>query len=310
MNSDERRSGIYEDEINLGKYFQVLWKRKVVILFVTLFCAFFAGVISFILPKSYQSELLIKIGSVGSIGDVGGMGNVGDVKSFANMSATLIENEAMVIELIKSKSFLTTVIGKYLEKWGKDIDPKELNVKATFEKDIRGGRGPQLIRIQAEGKSPQQAVEVVNAIASEVISRHKEKFEKAVSILKKMEEDLNIQIAASEKQVEELKKIILSVGGGPKMDVPAVILLRANLNDRENWLTVLTQRVANLRLASSALHTENTKVTDPPVIPAKPVKPRKAINVAIGAFIGLMLSIFWALGAESLDSKKAKQKET
>jgi uncharacterized protein involved in exopolysaccharide biosynthesis len=309
MNTDERYSKIYEDEIDLSKYLQVIWKRRVVILFVTLFCAVFAGAISLILPKSYQSELLIKIGSVGNIGDVGSIGNVGNVGNVGNMSTTLIENEIMVIELIKSKSFLTTVINKNPNRWGRLIDPKELNVKATVKKSTALEKHSWMVNIQAEGRSPQQAVEIVNAIANEVILRHKEKFDSAVAILEKMEEDLNIQIGASEKQVEELKKIIMSVGGGPKMDVPAVILLRANLNDRENWLTFLKQRIGNLRLATSALYTENTKVTDPPVIPEKPVKPRKAFNIAIGTVIGLIISIFWAFGVEFLDSWKSKQKK-
>jgi capsular polysaccharide biosynthesis protein len=300
MNTDERYSKIYEDEIDLWKYFQALWKRRVVILFATLFCAVFAGVISFILPKSYQSELLIKIGSVGSIGNAGNVGNV---------FTTHIENEIMIVELINSKSFLTTVINKNLNRWGRLIDPKELKVKATVKKSTSLAQQSWMVKIQAEGRSPQQAVEIVNAIASEVIFRHKEKFDSTVAILKKMEENLNIQIGASEKQIEELKKILMSVRGGQKMDISAVILLRANLSDRENYLTFLKQRVENLKLASSALYTENTKVTDPPVMPEKPVKPKKAINIAMGTVFGLIISIFWAFGVESLDSWRSKQKK-
>jgi LPS O-antigen subunit length determinant protein (WzzB/FepE family) len=74
-------------------------------------------------------------------------------------------------------------------------------------------------------------------------------------------------------------------------------------------LTSLRQRMMDLNLAKSALRTEYTVVTDPPLMPEKPVRPRKAINVAMGAVIGLILSIFWAFGVESLDSWRSKQKK-
>jgi uncharacterized protein involved in exopolysaccharide biosynthesis len=292
MSSDKKDSNIYRDEIDIGKYFQVLWKRKATILIFTLICAVSAGIVSFFLPKTYQSELLLRIGNVGNVGNVG------------NPSSTTIENEAIVVELIKSKSFLFAVFNKYLKKTeGRDIAPKEMNVKATFERDIRGGRSIPLIRIQAEGKTPQETVDFVNAISHEIISRHKKKFDNAVSLLNRMEEDFNSQIVASEKQIEELRRIIANVEKNPKVDAPAVILLLANLNDRENLLTSLKQRLGNLKLAKSPLFTENTSVMDPPVIPEKPIKPRKVFNIAVGTLIGLMLGIFWALGVESLNSK-------
>jgi len=298
MSSTKTNSNIYNDEIDVGKYLQVLWKRRVIILIFTLVCAVSAGILSFLTPKTYQSELLLRIGKIGNVGNVGSIA---------------IENEAMVVELIKSKTFLATVIKKYLkEMQARNIDPKELkelNVKATFEKDIQGIRKTEMVKIQAEANSPQQAAEIVNAIANEVITRHKEKFENAESILMKIEGDLDIQILASEKQIEELKKIISRIERDPKVDAPAVILLRANLNDTENSLTSLKQKQGNLKMARSILYTQNTNVTDPPVIPEKPIKPRKAIYIAIGTLIGLMLGIFWALVVKPLDSHNDKQKE-
>lgn len=100
-----------------------------------------------------------------------------------------------------------------------------------------------------------------------------------------------------------LKKIITKVQENPKVDAPAVILLRAILNDRETLLTSLKQRISIIKLAKSPPRKEYTVVTDPPIIPEKPFKPRKAINIAIGTVIGLIISIFWAFGVESLDLK-------
>ncbi|MDD5450340.1 MAG: Wzz/FepE/Etk N-terminal domain-containing protein [Desulfovibrionales bacterium] len=68
MNTNERLPDIYEDEIDLWAYLEVLWKRKALILSITLLCAISAAGISFLLPKSYCSELILKIGSIGNVG--------------------------------------------------------------------------------------------------------------------------------------------------------------------------------------------------------------------------------------------------
>ena len=305
MNTDERYSKIYEDEIDLSKYLQVIWKRRVSILFGTLLFAIFAGLISFLLPKSYQSEIFLKVGTLGVIGS-----NESEYRSketqyrFKEIVYRNIEDVIVVTELIKSKPFINTAINRDLNKGKMPITLKELNVKATSKKNTR------LIQIQAEGRSPEKAVDIVNAIANEIVLRHKEKVDNTMAIFRKMEEDLNAQMEASEKQIEELKKFVSRVQESLKLDAPAVILLRANMNDKEIMLTSLRQRIMDLDLAKSALRTEYTVVTDPPLMPEQPVKPIKAINIAMGTVIGLIISILGAFGAESLDSWKSKQKET
>jgi len=195
MNTDERYSKTYKDEIDLSKYLHVIWKRRVAILVVTLLCAIFAGVISFLLPKSYQSEIFVKIGTLGVIGS-----NESEYRSketqyrFKEIVYRNIEEVIVVTELINSKPFLNTVINKNLKKGEKPLSPRELNVKATSKKISR------LIKIKAEGRSPKEAVDIINAIANEVVLRHKEKTDSTMAIFKKMEEDLNVQIDVSENR--------------------------------------------------------------------------------------------------------------
>jgi LPS O-antigen subunit length determinant protein (WzzB/FepE family) len=103
------------DEIDLWAYLEVLWKRKVFILSITFLFAISAAVISFLLPKSYRSELILKIGSVGNMGT-------------ESVVSTVIDDVNNVAAHIKSKPFLATVIQK------NGFKPKHLNVKAFVEK--------------------------------------------------------------------------------------------------------------------------------------------------------------------------------
>lgn len=98
MNTNERLPDIYEDEIDLWAYLGGLWKRKVLILSITLLCAISAAVISFLLPRSYRSEIILKIGTVGSIG-TGSMAStsVDDV----NNVAALIESNLSLLQSLK-----------------------------------------------------------------------------------------------------------------------------------------------------------------------------------------------------------------
>lgn len=102
MNTNERLPDIYEDEIDLWAYLEVLWKRKVLILSITFFCAILAVIISFLVPKSYRSEIILRVGSIGTMGT-------------GSMVSTVIDDVNNVAALIKSKPFQTTVIQKNIK---------------------------------------------------------------------------------------------------------------------------------------------------------------------------------------------------
>jgi len=253
-----------------------LWKRKALILSITFLFAISAAVISFLLPKSYRSELILKIGSVGTVGGIDDVNNVA--------------------AHIKSKPFLATVIQK------NGFNPKHLNVNAFVEKNTL------LINVQAEAESPEQAVAILNAVAGEVVERHKVKFDEAMRIARDIEADLNVQIAASEAEIRALKEGLAKIQRNPKVDAPAVILLTASLNDRGNNLGTLKQRLGEVWLANSPLRSENTRVVDPAILPEGPARPKKFLIVSLATFSGFMIGVFGAFIQESFARRKKANK--
>jgi len=53
----------YADEINLGSFLAVLWKRRKLIIFGTLVSTLLAIGISFILPRVYRGEGFFQLGN-------------------------------------------------------------------------------------------------------------------------------------------------------------------------------------------------------------------------------------------------------
>lgn len=208
------------------------------------------------------------------------------------MASTSVDDVNNVAAHIKSKPFLATVIQK------NGFKPKHLNVKASVEKNTF------LINVQAEAESPEQAVAIVNAVANEVVERHKVKFDEAMRIAKDMEADLKVQIAVLEAEIKDLKEGLAKIQRNPKVDVPAVILLTANLNDRGNNLGALKQRLGEVRLANSPLRSENTMVVDPAILPEGPARPKKFLIVSLATFSGFMIGVFGAFIQESFTRRK------
>ena len=61
MNTQNKEHSAYEDEINLMDYFQVIRKRKWLIILGTLICMIVAAIISLLMPKIYRGEAIFKI---------------------------------------------------------------------------------------------------------------------------------------------------------------------------------------------------------------------------------------------------------
>lgn len=294
MSTDERLPNVQEDEIELWPYLEALWKRKVFVLSMTLSFTILALITSFLLPRSYRSEVVLKIGSIGNIGSIGSTGAV----------STSIDDENNVAALVRSRPFLATVIhNKALKKGDKLLKPEEIMVKTSIEKNTH------LINIQAEAESPDEAVMIVNAVAGEVIERHKAKYDQAMGIVNEMEKDLQVQIAASEAGIAAFKESLDKIHRNPGVNAPAIILLKANLNDNENRLSSLKQRLREVQLANSPLRSENTRIVDPAILPEIPVRPNKRLILFLGACSGFMIGILSAFVQESYVRRKKESNE-
>lgn len=156
-----------DNTIDLRKLFSVMGEQKKVIIPIIVICTVVAIVIAFVLPKSYQSNTLVRIKSSGSSNlsgyaamaagfgiDVGGGGSASP------------EN---YIELMKSREVIQPIID------GLDIDEEKKEKMTTdgFIKsnlEITNTKKTDLINIAAYGKTPEEAQMISQAVADNFLT--------------------------------------------------------------------------------------------------------------------------------------------
>ena len=281
------------EEVELIDYLRVIWKWKWQIVLGTFACILAAGVISWILPPSYQTELILKIGQVGMV----------DVRG--ELQEIMVEDANNVKARLTSESFILSII----EKNQLELEPKDLKAKAeVVSKEVRGGE-TNLVRFSIRARSPEEVVSLINSIAEGIIARHRKKFNEAMKINFLRQEELKEQIASIEEGIRELRESISHIQKSPRVDAPAVILLQANLAGKEMSLSELKGMYRKVQLANSPISSENTKVCDPAIKPKHPVSPKKLLNIIIAAVVGLMAALMLAFFLEYLQKVEDEEKQ-
>ena len=281
------------EEVELIDYLRVIWKWKWQIVLGTFACILAAGVISWILPPSYQTELILKIGQVGMV----------DVRG--ELQEIMVEDANNVKARLTSESFILSII----EKNQLELEPKDLKAKAeVVSKEVRGGE-TNLVRFSIRARSPEEVVSLINSIAEGIIARHRKKFNEAMKINFLRQEELKEQIASIEEGIRELRESISHIQKSPRVDAPAVILLQANLAGKEMSLSGLKGMYRKVQLANSPISSENTEVSDPTIKPRGPVSPKKLLNMTVAAVVGLMAAMMLAFFLEYLQKVKEGEKQ-
>lgn len=281
------------EELELIDYLRVIQRRKWLIVLGTFACILAAGIISWLLPPSYQSEVILKIGRVSVVDENG------------KLQEIVVDNPYNVKARLTSESFILSII----EKNQLELEPKDLKARAeVVSKEVRGGE-TNLVRFSIRARSPEEAVSLINSIAEGIIARHRKKFDEAMKINFLRQEELKEQIASIEEGIRELRESISHIQKSPRVDAPAVILLQANLAGKERSLSELKGMYRKVQLANSPISSENTKVCDPAIKPKHPVSPKKLLNIIIATVVGLMAAVMLAFFLEYLQKVKGEEKQ-
>lgn len=156
-----------DNTIDLRKLFSIMGEQKKVIIPIIVICTVLAIIVAFVLPKSYQSNTLVRIKSSGESNLFGyaamaaGLGI--DVGGSSSASP---EN---YIELMKSREVIQPIID------GLDIDEQQKEkmsvvgfVKSNLE--ITNTKKTDLINITAYGKTPEEAQMISQSVADNFLT--------------------------------------------------------------------------------------------------------------------------------------------
>lgn len=156
-----------DSSIDLRKLFSIVGEKKKIIIPIIVICTVIAIVIAFVLPKSYQSNTLVRIKSSGS-SNLSGYAAMaaGFGIDIGGSSSASPEN---YMELMKSREVLEPIMAQL------DI-PEEDKEKLTTESftkkylDITNTKKTDLINIAAYGKTPEEAQMISQSVADNFLT--------------------------------------------------------------------------------------------------------------------------------------------
>ncbi len=308
------------EELKLNDYLRIITQNRRLIIWGTVLCILIAGILSFILPRVYQAQLLLEVGRI----------YLPPARENATQEVEFIEEPKAAAEVLRSEALLYQV----REELGLDIPIEKMrgNLEVITFPEERGSvkMGSPLIEIIYQGNPPPVAVQVLGLLAAEIVAEHSQTYQDNVDALRSRIKNLEGKIADLQKVVDqqeayrrqsieqaalisekvsefERKSQDLNVG---ELSNTEAIFLNSAASNQERILTSLNDAMAAAEVAigenqekigdyrdeianltNLANLCRNTRIRSEPVIPEKPIRPNKALNIAIGGLLGLALTV-------------------
>jgi len=276
---------ILEKEVELIDYIRVVWRRRRLIVFSTIISIMLAGIVSFFMPPVYEVTAQLRIGRVWD---------------------KEIESHYLTKELVGSDGFLSRVI----KRLNLPLTPYIMKKRKTISVEVLEGGGasqrfPLLLNIQIRTNDPQQALDISNAVSSILIEEHQGRYEEKLKEYRSYEEELKREVGRIEEQINDLERMIKKQSLSPSVNAPSVILLQAQLEQKNVQLLNLKKELKDTRLNNaSSIITEMTKLISPPILPKERISPKIELNMAIAGFLGFFLALTLALFLEHTRFRK------
>jgi len=255
-----------EKEVDLRDYLRMIKKRWKIILIIFLVSTITSGVVSFLLPKTYESIAMVKIG---------------------RMRNNLLEEPSTVMEIFKTKPILEKVA-------------EELNVPVTQEKSgelaskIKMKEKSGLLEIRGKGGTPEAAMGLVNGVTAVLLQRHEQIFARAKVILEEYLASGKERLVEIKKEIEMLRKKIDELED-TNSEAKATVA-RGYMESLERSRDRYEQLQVELRekKMEESYGTVGTELVIPPAISERPIGPKKKQNVLIAGILGLFVGFVCA----------------
>lgn len=308
-----------EENTELIDYLGVIWKWKLLIVLITVVCAITSGVISFVLPKIYQSSAIFEVGRVSRYrGASREQEPIEDIESVSEV----LESDGMLSK-IKERLNLDATLGGIRAK---------LEVEPILGKYIGSRLQARLIKISFEDQDPQLTVDVLNTLSDSLIEQHIKEYQASIKSLDqeisnsqdeiKLQDEyqkvVREQMKVAEKAIAETRKELseLSLKDISPLEV---LFLRSTLGDQEERIADFHRELKDVQLSIQHLKdrvvylenmravSENTEVRNKAIKPEIPIRPRKKLNAIIGGVVGLVAAIILAFFFESLQTVRKRE---
>jgi len=322
--NDETEKPVSEDEISLIDLFAVLWRRKIMIISITLIAAVGVVIFSVIsillppeispLPNKYTPSALMLIDNKASGGGISSMmGSMGGLASLAGVNLPVSASfSELAVFLIGTNSMLDSITDNFglierykIEKYPRAESRKKLKklLKAAF--DEKSG----VLSISFTDKDPVFARDVVN-YCTDFLSR---RFDELGIDKNKIEKDnLEVNINNTFEDIiqleEETRKLEQSVASASYYGgIPAITMdinrISMELGAKRQ---VYTQLKVQYELLKVSMASENPifQILETAEVPDMKSEPSRGLLCIIVVFAAAFLAIFLAFGLNAISNIK------
>ena len=266
-----------EDEIDLRDIFDVLWKRRLLILGTFIIAVLLAGVISFAMPPVYKVSSIIAIGYFDDPA----------YTSQASMKNVMLSDEFLleVFEAITpngTSSDFRTIKGDVEVEPVKDSDRLvEISIETKKRK---------------EGlKAVETMIEHYSVLSQNSYNRQKKILEDQLANTEQRIEVVNLEINQTREALQNMEETSGSSAVQAEMRFSRTLDI---LNGKESQRSALMDR--RMELDKQLMLIRNLEIVQPAREPISPIWPRKALIVGIAGILGLMLGVMAAFLREGL----------
>ena len=156
----------------------------------------------------------------------------------------------------------------------------------------------ELIKITVEGNDPTLVTMVSNTLAEIIVEQSNQLY---AGSGKSQQEILGDQLVQIQADLDQLRQEYESLVAQTPPDAEKIEAARNSLEIKQNTYTTILKQYDEARIREE-MRASMLSVIEPAVVPEKPSKPRVALNIILGLFIGLVGGIGLAFIFENLDT--------
>lgn len=265
--------------MDLRKYWTILWRWSWLITLGTLLAAGTAFIVSRNMTPVYSASVTLLVNQAPR----SGLTDYASILTSQQLAKTYSE-------LLHKRPVLEAAI----EKLNLPLDPAEL-ARAVSVDLIRD---TQLIVLNVEDTSPEQAAALANTIAEVFIAQNAAQ---QTSRFASSKESLSKEIAAVQASLAQTQAALDALGEPDTPEEQAQkTQLETSLAQYRTSYANLLQSYENIR-AAEAQELNNVSVVEPAVPPRAPIRPRVELNTLLAGLVGMVLASAIAYVFEYLD---------
>ncbi len=255
----------------------VLWRARYMVIAAALGAGVLTAVIVLLIPRTYGAAATIHVGKV--------------------MDRLIADPLNVAVEIGDGST------GSRLARAGfSDQTPEDLAQAVSAAVRVQAV-GPAttpspFITVMAEGDSPDYAKRLARVAAQLIVDDHNAKFDAWMARLGVFREQIDRQIAAARSDIAEIDTALKDFRTRPTVSAPAVLLMRAQLEEKQTQLLNFMREQRDLDL-NLTVHSERTVMVAEPLLPRDRMRPRRTVTTLAGAVSGFVLAVLWAVANDA-----------